>query len=97
VRQIGSLSEVFALERPIKTSRNESIVLTLSEEDDMGISLPHDDGLVITLTVANHDVHQILVDNGNSANILYWPVLQQMKINRDIMKPIHSPLVSFTG
>jgi hypothetical protein len=30
--------------------------LTFSEEDETGVSLPHDDGLVIKLTVANYDV-----------------------------------------
>lgn len=95
VRQMGSWSEVFALERPTKTPRKESIVLTFLEDEKMGISLPHDDALVITLTVANHAVHRILVNNKSSSDILYWPMLQQMKINQDMMKPIHTPLVGF--
>jgi hypothetical protein len=40
VQQIGSWSEVFAIERPIKTPRKESVVLTFSEEEKMGVSLP---------------------------------------------------------
>jgi hypothetical protein len=95
VRQMGSWSEVFALERPTKTPRKEFVVITFSEEDEMGVSLTHNDALVITLTVANHVVHRILVDNGSSTDVLYWPMLQQMKINRDMMKLIHTPLVGF--
>jgi hypothetical protein len=38
----------------------------------MGVVMPHDDALVMTLTVANHGIYQILVDNGSSADILYW-------------------------
>jgi hypothetical protein len=47
--------------------------------------------------MANHVVHRILEDNGSSADILYWLVLQQMKINRDMMKQIHTPLLGFAG
>lgn len=31
---------------------------------------PHHDGLVITLYVANHFVRMILIDGGNSGNII---------------------------
>jgi hypothetical protein len=42
------------------------------DEDYVGVSLPHTNALVITLQVANHIIHKIFVDNGSSANILYW-------------------------
>ena len=53
--------------------------------------------LVVTLTVANHTIHRILVDNGSSVDILYWPVFQQMGIDRDKIKPFGFPLVGFSG
>ena len=59
--------------------------------------MPHDNALVVTLTVANHTIHRIQVDNGNFADILYWPVFQQMGIDRDRIKPFCSPLVGFGG
>ena len=72
-------------------------MLSFSEEDARGVVMPHDDALVVTLTVANHAIHRILVDNGSSADILYWPVFQQMGIDRDRIKPFTSPLVGFGG
>ena len=66
--------EVYSLHRPLKTARIESFMLSFSEEDAQGVVMPHDDALVVTLTVANHAIHRILVDNGSSADILYWPV-----------------------
>jgi hypothetical protein len=57
--------------------------------------MPHDDALVVTLTVANHGIHRILVDNRSSADILYWPAFQQMGIDRDRIKPFGSLLVGF--
>ena len=39
----------------------------------------------------------MLVDNGSSANILYYPAFQQMNLERDQLCPVHSPLFSFGG
>jgi hypothetical protein len=50
--------------------------------------MSHDDALVVTMTVAIHAIHQILVDNGSSANILYWPAFKQMGIDQDRIKPV---------
>jgi hypothetical protein len=58
--------------------------------------MPHDDALVLTLTVANHVIHRILVDNGSSAEILYLPAFKQMGIDWDRIKSFGSPLVGFT-
>jgi ribonuclease HI len=89
--------EVYSLNRPIKTAKIEPVVLSFSEEDARGVVMPHDDALVVTLTVANHGIHRILVDNGSSADILYFPAFQQMGIDRERIKPFASPLVGFGG
>jgi hypothetical protein len=89
--------EVYSLYRPANAAKVESVVLSFSEEDARGIAMPHDDTLVVTLTVANHGIHQILVDNGSSADILYWPAFQHMGIDRDMIKLFGSPLVGFGG
>jgi hypothetical protein len=59
--------------------------------------MSHDDALVVTMTVAIHAIHQILVDNGSSANILYWPAFKQMGIDQDRVKPLSFALVGFGG
>jgi hypothetical protein len=89
--------EVYSLHRPSKAAKTDSVVLSLSEEDARGVVMPHDDALVVTLTVANHGIHRILVDNGSSADILYWSAFQQMGIDRERIKPFVSPLVGFGG
>jgi hypothetical protein len=55
--------------------------------------MPHHDTLVVTVIAANHAIHRILVDNGSSADVLYWLAFQQMGIERDRIKPFGSPLV----
>jgi len=41
-----------------------------SEEDARGVKQPHDDTLVIMLTIEGFNTRRILVANGSSANII---------------------------
>jgi hypothetical protein len=91
-RMLGE--QVYYLHRPIM---KESIVMSFLEEDAQGVVMPHNDALVVIMTVANHAIHQILVDNRSSADILYWPAFKQMDIDQDRIKPYGSPLMGFGG
>ena len=42
-------------------------------------------------------MHRVLVDNGSSADILYYPAFQQMRIGRERLIPTNAPLVRFGG
>jgi hypothetical protein len=88
--------EVYPLHRPMKAVKTESVVLYFSEEDALGVIMPHDDALVVMVIVANHSIHRILVDNGSLTDILYWPAFQQMGIEWDRIKLFGSPLVRFS-
>ena len=44
---------------------------------------PYDDALVVSLRVGDYNMHQVLVDNSSSADILYYLAFQQMGINRE--------------
>jgi hypothetical protein len=61
------------------------------------MSLPHIDALVITLTIANHNIHHILVDNGSLADILYWSAFTYMNICLDKIVSARYPLMGFVG
>ena len=58
---------------------------------------PHDDALVVSIRVEDYNVHRMLVDNGSSADILYYPMFQQMGINRARLTPTNAALVGFGG
>jgi hypothetical protein len=45
-----------------------------SEEDKMGVSLPHDDASIITMTVANHIVHQKKIDR-DIIKLIQFPLI----------------------
>jgi hypothetical protein len=57
--------------------------------------MPHNDALVVTVTVANYVIYQILVDNESLTDILYWLAFKQMGTERDRIKPFGSPIVGF--
>ena len=42
-------------------------------------------------------MYRVLVDNGSSANILYYPTFQQIGIGRERLTPTNTPFVSFGG
>ena len=42
-------------------------------------------------------MHGVLVDNGSSADILYYPAFQQLRIDRERLIPMNAPLVGFRG
>ena len=42
-------------------------------------------------------IHQVLINNGSSADIIYLPAFQQMKLDKRRIGPFTFPLVSFTG
>ena len=72
-------------------------VISFSEDNASGIHQSYDDALVITMTIAGFITRRVLIDNRSSADIIYLPAYQQIKIHRERLKPIDIPLVGFTG
>nr|XP_023917863.1 uncharacterized protein LOC112029414 [Quercus suber] len=68
-----------------------------SEENARGRKRPHDDPLVIMLTIEGFNIRRILVDNGSSTDIIYLFAFQQLKLDLKRLRPFDSPLVSFSG
>jgi hypothetical protein len=72
-------------------------VIGFPDDDYEGISWPHNDALVVALTIANNNAHQILVDNRSSSHILYRSTFEKLKRSRDKLIPVHFPLMGFVG
>ena len=80
-----------------KIARRESPIIGFSEEDARRLHHPHDDALVVSVRVEDYNVHRMLVNNGSSTDILYYPAFQQMGIDRARLIPMNAPLVGFGG
>ena len=71
--------------------------ISFTDEEAERIHHPHDDAIVITLLITDYTTRRVLVDNGSSVDILYYPVFQQMRLGRDLLRLACSPLIGFGG
>ena len=56
-----------------KMARIDNPVIGFLEEDAQRLHHPHNDMLVVSLRVGDYNMHWVLVDNGSSVDILYYP------------------------
>ena len=49
------------------------------------------------LRMEEFNMYRVLIDNGSLADIIYLPAFQQMKLNKERLRPFTSALVSFIG
>lgn len=84
-------------ERLVKHLKSDHPHITFSAKDDQRVSQPHDDPLVVTLVISNYLTHRILIDNGNSTDILYLSAFNQMGVRQDKLRHVQTPLVGFIG
>ncbi|XP_075675116.1 uncharacterized protein LOC142644371 [Castanea sativa] len=80
-----------------KMARIDNPLIRFSEEDARRLHHPHDDALVVSIQAGDYNMHRVLVKNGSSANILYYPTFQQMRIGRERLVPTNTPLIGFGG
>ena len=66
-----------------KIARREGPIIGFSEEDARRLHHPHNDALVVNIRVGDYNMHRVLVDNGSSADILYYSAFQQMRIDKE--------------
>ena len=71
--------------------------MSFNEADARGVKQPHNDPLVIMLNIEGFNTKRILVDNGSSADIIYLPAFQQLRLDPKRLRPFESPLISFNG
>ena len=57
----------------LKIARWENPIIGFLEEDVRRLHHPHDDTLVVSIHVGDYNAHRVLVANGSSADILYYP------------------------
>ena len=88
--EIGEIQAVSKLPR-LDTS------ITFSDSDIEGCQHPHDDPLVVHAVVSNKTVHQVLVDNGSSADIIFISAFDKIGIGRERLEPVITHLRGFSG
>jgi hypothetical protein len=89
--------EVYSVQKPPKSRKYNPLVIGFSDDDYAGVSLPHTDALVVTLTIANYQTRRILIDTGSSADILFKSAFDQMGVPSEKLIPVSCQLQGFAG
>ena len=80
-----------------KMARVDNPVIRFTEEDARCLHYSHNDALIVSIRVGDYNAYRVLVDNRSSADILYYPAFQQMRIEKERLIPTNTPLVGFGG
>ena len=76
-------------------SPNVDITFTKADLQDV---VPHDnDPIVISLVTAGRKVHRVVVDQGSSADVMFWPTFSKLQLSPDHLKPYPGCLYGFAG
>ena len=78
-----------------RIAQRESPTIEFLEEYARRLHHPHDDALVVNIRIEDYNMHGVLINNGSSTDILYYPAFQQMGISRERLLPTNAPLVGF--
>ncbi|XP_020205193.1 uncharacterized protein LOC109790452 [Cajanus cajan] len=92
-RHLRAVRHVHAVE----TVRRRLPTITFTENDFRGIDPDQDDPMVISVEIHNCVMRKTLVDQGSSADILYWNTFKQLGIPESELVPYDEPLVGFSG
>ncbi|XP_068503739.1 uncharacterized protein [Phaseolus vulgaris] len=71
--------------------------ITFTKEDLRDVVLHDDDPIVISLITAGRTVHRVLVDQGSSADVMFWPTFERLQLSTDQLRPYGGCLYGFAG
>jgi hypothetical protein len=82
---------------PFVRSKCSDIPITFSQEDLQLKDYPHNDAMVISCVIKGFLVHNVLVDIGSVADIIFAKAFKQMQEPEDKIHDATHPLCGFGG
>jgi hypothetical protein len=73
------------------------VPITFDENDFQVRDFPHKDTFVATANIARFTVHNILIDNRSSVDILFIKPFEQMNLDKRTLEPAENSLFGFGG
>lgn len=70
------------------SSKTLKVVIVLLEEDMLNIHSHHDDPMVIIVKCKDWEIKRFLVDQGSSANLLYYDAFGIFHLDPEDLKPV---------
>jgi hypothetical protein len=86
-----------AVQGPFIRSKWSHIPITFSQEDLQLKDYPHNDAMVISCVIKGFLVHNVLVDTGSAADIIFPKAFRQMQEPEDKIHDATHPLSGFEG
>ncbi|KFK24493.1 hypothetical protein AALP_AAs49847U000100 [Arabis alpina] len=77
--------------------RLSSDSITFDEKDTEGLDQPHNDPLVINLTIYDFNIARVLIDTGSSVDVIFRKTLERLKIDLSTIKGRPKPITGFSG
>ncbi|XP_058189245.1 uncharacterized protein LOC131306833 [Rhododendron vialii] len=71
--------------------------ITFMERDLEHVQTPHSDALVVTVQIRVHDVKRVLIDQGSSAEVMYYDLFKKVDLPEPALQPAEVPLIGFNG
>jgi len=71
------------------------LIFTKADLQDM---IPHDnDPVVISVVTVGRKVRHILIDQGSSADMMFWSTFNKLQLSLDQLRPYYGYLYGFAG
>ena len=102
-RRMLRAASVRARVNTINTSESSTLVqlidgpISFSPVNPTRVITPHYDALILTLCINNFDVHMVLIDPSNAADLLHLPAFMQMKVPLSHLSSAGRVLSGFNG
>ncbi|XP_027075705.1 uncharacterized protein [Coffea arabica] len=74
-----------------------SVVITYGPNDPVPAASSNHETLVIEVLTNNYIVKKVYVDPGSSIDVLYYRTFESLKLTREQLTPVRTPLVGFGG
>lgn len=71
--------------------------LSFSEKDLVGIYIPHNDALVLTMNINTWDVRRVFVNPGSLSKVMYKNLYNKLKFPTNKIRPMDTLVFSFNG
>ena len=87
IRQMNEVLLVQIAAKKLRKTESELGSITFSIVDLERVQHPQPNALVVQLRINNYDVKMILVDTGNSIEVMYYDLFKQLKLSKVDLKP----------
>ena len=88
---------MFGISREESFKPRTSAPIFFTDEDLANINLPHVEPLVIKLRIGDAVVSRVLVNGGNSLDVIFKNALKRMGVVEELIQPVSTHIYAFNG